>query len=321
MESDAALSLKRRTVLTAVGAGIAGGRIATGAEATSTESRYVLRQGEDCVPIEPIRGRVSVEQFYEYQLPAERVSDENGAVVGDTAHYASAGTRDLQRSQTSIAFLYRGPEGLSLVVVHGSLGADDSGSVTFRLSGLPEDGEWAVKDDLYRNQETGETADTNYDRWRVDGTEHRIDWTWGSAGTDGGAFRELGEEFSVRIEPAFNGSAALDGRHYEGEITDWEFLSGSVDASERIALDLAEPIRIETGRCDGSERDEDSDESGGESGNADEDDRGEGNGSENGRGEGHEKGRGEGHEKHGEDDKTEEEGDEDDEDDEDERDD
>jgi hypothetical protein len=203
------------------------------------------------VPVQPIRGQESVEAFYDYQLPEKYVSDANGASTGDVAPFASAGTMDFQRTQTSIVFLYHGPERLSLVVVHGSVENPDAGAVTFRMSGLPAAGEWLVKDDLYRNHDTGEVASRNYDRWDVNGTDHRIDWTWGSAGTDGGAFGGLGDDFEVVVDPAFNQAATLYNEHYEGTVTDWEFLSGSTDGPERISLDMDESMRITTGSCEG----------------------------------------------------------------------
>lgn len=240
----------RRTLLATLGAGTTVGLI--GAKATAAQeaaSGYVLVQGDTCVPVRPIRGEETIRSFYDYQLPDRYVSEENGAFVGDTS-YASAGTTDLQRTQTSIAFLYQAPQGLGLVVVHGSVEASDAGSVTFRVSGLPEDGEWLVKDDLYRDPETGELESHNYDRWDVDGTSHRIDWTWGSAGTDGGAFGHLGDDFEVIVDPAFNEAAPLYNEHYEGRVANWEFISSNADGLERISLDMDQPIRIATGSCE-----------------------------------------------------------------------
>ena len=254
----------RRGVLSAVGTTLAAGAVgtaATGADGTDetatrrAASRYLLAQGEECVPVRPIRGRLPVETFYDYQLPEAYVSDDNGGSVGD-AIYGSAGTADLQRPRTSVAFLYRGPTGLSLVVVHGSLDSSAGGSATFRISGLPESGEWVVKDDRYRDPD-GDPAPSNYDRWEIEGTDHRIDWTWGSGGTDGGAFRGLGDDFEVVAEPAFGDAAALAGKHYEGRVTDWEFLSGPETVSERVSLAPDEPIRLTTGECERGSDDED----------------------------------------------------------------
>ncbi|WP_135853671.1 hypothetical protein [Halorussus salinus] len=252
MDGNSSVTTTRRSLLTAVGAGFGFGSLASrGASARRDESGYLLEQAEECVPIRPLRGRLPVKTFYEYHLPDERVTDENGGVGDGSVTYASAGTRDLQRDRTSILLLYRGPKGTSLVVVHGSVGNDDAGAVTFQLYNLPTDGEWVVKDDHYPDPETGDRAGTNYDEWATDGDDHRVDWTWGTSGTDGGAFRGLGDEFDVIVQPAFNEAAALYGDHYEGTITDWEFLSGSASAAERISLELDEPVEIRTGTCDG----------------------------------------------------------------------
>jgi len=244
-------AVSRRALLAALGTGVASGALAAGAAATRRrQSSYVVVQGDRCEPIQPVQGRLPVEEFYDYQLPEKYVSDENGASFGYATRYASAGTVELQRERTSLLLLYSGPRGLSLVVVHDRIDTSAGGSVTFRLRGLPAGGEWAVRDDFYRSPKTGEIADSNFDRWRTDGPEHAIDWTWGGAGTDGGAFRGLRGDFEVVVRPEFNEDAALHGRHYEGEITDWEFLSGSAGVSQRVSLDLDRPIRIRAGGCD-----------------------------------------------------------------------
>lgn len=242
----------RRTVLSMLGAGLTS---IVGAQTVSGQTgddamQYAIQQGETCTAVRPFEGSVPVTELYEYQLPEKYISEENGAVTGSDAPYASAGTQDLQRAHTSIAFLYRGPNGVSLVVVHGKVGADDAGSVTFRITGLPDEGQWIVKDDLYYNPETGRIADTNYDRWHLDGTEHRIDWTWGSAGTDGGVFRGLDDEFTITIDPAFNEAAALYNEYYEGTVTDWQFLTATADGEiERVSLALETPLEITTDGC------------------------------------------------------------------------
>jgi hypothetical protein len=251
----------RRRLLSGIGAGIAAGLVGSGASAQEDQpSSYALVQGDDCVPIQPIEGTEPVRSLYEYRLPERYVSAENGAVAGETGLYASAGTTPLQRARTSVAFLYRGPTGLSLVV-HGRATADDGGSVTFQLSGLPAEGEWLVKDDHYRDPETGELSATNDDRWDVGETEHRIDWTWGSSGTDGGAYGGLAGDFDVSITPAFNEAATLHGEHYEGTVTDWEFLAGS-DGEERIALRMDELIRIVAASCESIEEPDPGDDDG-----------------------------------------------------------
>ncbi|MGQ4556342.1 hypothetical protein [Halobellus sp. GM3] len=252
--------LTRRTVLSAAGAGITAGLVGSnvaGQEETESDERpsdgdtdpeYVLAQGDGCVPVQPLRGEEPVEAFYEFFLPERYASEENGAVVGDGPSYSSGGTAELQRPQTSVAFLYQGPERLSLVFVHGSLDSPDGGSVTFRIAGLPSDGGWLVKDDLYRDPESGELAASNYDNWDIEENPHRIDWTWSDARTDGGAFGDLGDDFEIAVYPAFNEAAALYDEYYEGTLTDWEFLSGA-EGQDRIALDMEGPILLATGRC------------------------------------------------------------------------
>lgn len=240
----------RRTLLSALGTCLPLTTRRVAAQTGPREGgRYSIAQGDQCESISPISGRLPVESYYDYQLPEKYVSDENGASVGSNARYASAGTQELQRPRTSIMFLYDGPKGLSLVIVHGARTASEGGSVTFRLTGLPADGRWVVKDDFYRDPTTGNIAASNFDRWHVNGTEHRIDWTWGSGGTDGGVFRDLGDGFEVVIRPAFNADATLYDDHYEGEIANWEFLSGSVGVSKRIPLGLDQPVRIHSGSC------------------------------------------------------------------------
>jgi hypothetical protein len=242
-------STTRRTALSAIGTGLAAGLLGTTVSGEQQRSSgYVITQGDRCVPVEPVRGEKPVREFYDYQLPEQYTSLSTGGSGGLSEPYSSAGTTALQRPQTSIAFLYQGPERLSLVVVHGSTDSQSGGSVTFRVTGLPTGGKWLVKDDLYRDPETGELASSNYDEWSASGTDHRIDWTWGAGGTDGGAFGGLGDEFDVVVHPAFNEAAALYGQHYEGTVTNWEFLSGA-DGQERISLGMDTALRISTGSC------------------------------------------------------------------------
>ncbi|MFC4549994.1 MULTISPECIES: hypothetical protein [Halorussus] len=246
----------RRAILSAVGAGLAAGATATSAGAERpTANEYVLEQGDRCVPVRAFDGDKPVETFYGYHLPKRYAIAANGAITDlrSDAYYASVGTEAFQRPNTSIAMLYRGPEGLSLVFVHGAVGEKQTGgAVSFEFSGLSADGEWAVKDDLYLNPDTGRPASTNYDRWSTDGTSQRIDWTWGANGTDGGAFRGLGDDVDVTVDPAFNEDAALYGEHYEGDVERWQFLTGSADDPERISLAMDEPIRIRAGSCGSS---------------------------------------------------------------------
>jgi len=140
----------RRRFLTATAAALAGLGLAATTDADDHRS-FALDQDGDCYPVVPLSGDEPVEAFYEWGL-AER-------------SYSSEGTRELQEPETSLLFLYRGPEGLSLVVVHDE--ADDGtpgGKVSLEITGIPGSATWAVKDDLY-------DASTNVDTWVVNGTE------------------------------------------------------------------------------------------------------------------------------------------------------
>ncbi|MFC4548970.1 MULTISPECIES: hypothetical protein [Halorussus] len=231
-----AFELSRRSFLAAT-AGSVGVTLPTARSAEKNEqTNYVLKQGDSCVPVVPLSGDEPVEEFYDYRTPN---TDPK------SFKYASFGTTDLQRENTSIVFLYDGPEGLSLVVVHGKLGADDDGgSVTMGFAGLAG-GEWAVGDDIY-------DADTNYDEFGQTDDGWRVDWTYAGGRTDGGAYRGLGEDFEVTVTPNFNEEANLYGEHYDGTIEDWQLLSGDSSSPERTSLSMSEPVTIRAGTCGSS---------------------------------------------------------------------
>lgn len=250
------IEASRREVLRGAGAfagpAIVGARQRDGGRDEGDGPQYSLEQDGTCVPLIPLSGETPVEDFYDYRLPERYVSEANGASdPGEGPYYSSAGTDSLQRPATSVLFLYDGPEGLSLVVVHGTVTDDDEGgSVTFTVSSVPADAEWVVKDDYYEDPDTGEIANSNYDRWRTGGRAHEIDWTWGGK-TDGGALRDLGDEFELEIDPAFNEDAALYEEHYEGDVEAWQALVGSQTGIDRVSLSMDEPVTVRSGGCDG----------------------------------------------------------------------
>lgn len=242
----------RRTVLRGMGALAGGTTLGTpSAAAVDDGPEYVLVQADTCVPMTPLSGDEPVDALYDYRLPEQYVSEENGASdPGTGPYFSSAGTDSLQATNSSVLFLYDGPDGLSLVVVHGDVADGGSGSATFTLSSVPEGASWVVKDDFYRDPETGEIADMNYDRWATGGDTHEIDWTWGER-TDGGALRGLGDDFELRIEPAFNEDAALYGEYYRGDVEDWQAVVGSRTGLKRVGLRLDEPVTLRSGSCRG----------------------------------------------------------------------
>ncbi len=210
-----------------------------------TDSNFVLEQGDNCVPLAVITSKLPVEKFYDY-----RSSDTD-----PKGWYSSYGPASvLEEAETSIVYLYRGPKGTSLVFMHGKRGSDGGGSVTFHISGLPGDGKWAVTDDQY-------DASTNYDTFQKSNGEWDVDWTWASdpkhgGGADGGAFRGLTSDDTVKITPAFNEAARLYGQHlnrnYAGKVKNWKALAADSNGSGWHSLDMKQPVVIHAGHCTGS---------------------------------------------------------------------
>jgi len=254
---DRRLSLDRRDVLRTIGGAAAVGALATPVgtgRAAADSGGYSAVQGEQCVPMTPLSGDQSVEELYDLRIP-ERFTGDNGATDSESGpYYGSIDTQDLQQEDTTITFLYDGPNGLSLVVVHGAFGDDGGRGVSWTLRGdVLSDGEWVVKDDFYLDPDTEEPAVSNYDRWDVSGSTHTIDWTWGGSGTDGGAFRPLGDGFDLTIDPAYNEDAARwDDGYYDGEVTDWQVLSfpDGRRSPERTSLALDQEVTIRSEACD-----------------------------------------------------------------------
>lgn len=191
---------------------------------------YRLVQGERCIEVTPLQGSETAAEFYDWNA-AETL-------------YSSQATADLQRPDTSQLFLYEAPDGaVSLVIIHGKFGGShDGGSASLTFHGLPEDGTWQTRDDFYDEP-------TNYDVWRS-GEVDAVDWTWDGGRTDGGVYGPLGGHFEIEIEPAFNQDAALYEEYYDGEITEWQVLSGDLDDPDRITIDMDRPIRLEVGPCE-----------------------------------------------------------------------
>lgn len=202
---------------------------------SQSDSQYAVVQGNECVTIDPLGdGSQSVEAFYDYRTPNTEPSSYN---------YSSYGTTHLQKDDTSSLFLYEGPDGISLVLLHDQHDGNSSGgAVTMQFDGLPEDGEWVVEDDSYDGRD---------DEFSHDGTSSRITWVYTDGRNDGAAFRGgLDDDVELTIDPAFNDAA--DFRLYEGSITDWQVLSATENGHERTSLDMTEPIEIRSDGCPSS---------------------------------------------------------------------
>lgn len=220
-------------------AGVAAADVQQQVQQQETNDTYAVVQGEDCTEISPLYGNESVKSFYDYRTPIP----ENPYTNQTGRSYSSKGTLPLQQPDTSNFFLYEDSAGnLSLVFLHGSTdNASDGGSATFTIAGLPEDGNWTVKDDEYE-------GDHNYDAWREADGVHRVDWTWGEGKTDGGAYTGLGENFTVTIDPAFNTDAELYGQQYDGTVRYWSAISNGQDTIDRTSL-TAEQVNITSEGC------------------------------------------------------------------------
>lgn len=218
---------------------IPAGFAAADAPQQETDDTYAVTQGDACAEITPFSGNESAKSFYDYRTPIA----DNPYTNRTGQSFSSKGTVLLQRPNASSVFLYEDRNGtLSLVFLHGAVdNATDGGSATFTVAGLPEDGNWTVKDDEY------EGAD-NYDEWRESDGIHRVDWTWGPNKTDGGVYTGLGDEFEVTVDPAFNSDAALYGDHYNGTVQHWTVLSSERGGVERASL-TDQRLTVESGGC------------------------------------------------------------------------
>lgn len=223
--------------LTVVAAVAVSATVGVGAVAANTsppvDDEYAVIQGDECIPIESLGyGHQTTEEYYDYRAP------HAGA---DASTYSSHGTTHLQEDDTSVIFLHESSNGLSLVMVHDQYNGDsDGGAATFQLTDLPQDGEWVVEDDDYDGSET---------EWDHRGTSSRISWAWSEERTDGAAFNGgLDDDFEINIYPLFNDQAALSGI-YDGEVTDWQALSGPEHNPERTSLNMTQPITITSESC------------------------------------------------------------------------
>ena len=200
---------------------------------------FIVQQGDRCTEITALGdGSQSVEEFYDYRSP---VTDQEGL-------YSSYGTTDIQESQVSQLFVYRGSEGLSLVFLHDQFGDESGGFVaTGDISGLPANGEWAVEDDTYNNRD---------DIFEHENGSSHIEWFSNGNRTDGAAFRGLGsaEYRTITADIQFNEEAdTYPFEEWEGEpeanqIERWIVRSGSGETTE---LDMSQPVEISPGTCSG----------------------------------------------------------------------
>lgn len=184
-------------------------------QATSNRS-FVASQGKTEYEITPLNTGETIEEFY-------------GLWEGPTA--ASQTSTGIERSNTSLLFLWDGPNGLSLAVIHDKPSDGTGGSVKFEFTGLPTDsGEWVVMDDP-------PTTTSDFDG----PTDTEIEWVWAEDFNDGGAFRGgLDEDPNITIDPNFN---------FKGDdrrLTDWQLVTGDAADPDRTSLSMTEPVTIKS---------------------------------------------------------------------------
>lgn len=197
--------------------------MAAGPAAAASGSTFVLEQDGTEIPISPLSyNGQSIEEFYGYQ---------------DEGILASSTSTNLERSDTSLLFFYKGPNGLSLVVIHDKARDGSGGAVTLSFDGLPtNEGQWVVTDD-----------GGDFDNL----TQSTVDWNWFYRPNDGAAWRGgLDDGFEISITPAFNEEANLD-PITSGRITDWQVLSGDANDPERHSLDMSKPVKIRPADSEG----------------------------------------------------------------------
>ena len=207
-----------------------------------TERVYRVKQGSREFEVDLLVGDTPVRELYDLRIPNYYSGDNGATDPGEGPYYESVGLSYLLEESSTVMFLYDGPNGVSLVAVHG--GGNSDGNVTWRVTGVPSTATWLVKDDLYTYSDTGELAQSNNDRWDVRGSEHVIDWTWRNSQTDGGVLGYLDGEFSITIYPAYNEAATLYGELYEGDVASWQMLTGGWDSLTRVSLNLTDPVTV-----------------------------------------------------------------------------
>ena len=184
----------------------------------------------ECFSLEPLSYRdQSVVDFYGYEPDASKENSQQ-----------STTPTELEKPDTSRLFLYEGPEGLSLVMIHGSGQTDRGGAVSFRIEGVPDGVEWVVRDDDY------DGAD---DEFAVGDGTASADWAWGvGSRNDGGALGYLPDEFRLRIDPRFDEDAELD-PYDKGGVKRWEVLSGDASDPDVRQVPMDRPLVIAVGEC------------------------------------------------------------------------
>jgi len=108
--------------------------------------------------------------------------------------------------------------------------------------GLPDEGEWVVRDD---------PTNLSVEVWnRTTAEGEAVDWAWRDRWTDGRAFQGgLDDEFSIEIEASFNDDAELDPLG-SGNVSQWRAVTVDGDTLQTIELDPDQLVTVRSGRCE-----------------------------------------------------------------------
>ncbi|MBX0304578.1 DUF7282 domain-containing protein [Haloarcula salinisoli] len=216
-----------------------------GNQTAAGNQSFVAIQGDECTPISSFSDNQSAVEYYDYRLPAEFSGNPYANATGSA--FGSEGTIDLQEPNGSVVFLYTDTtdDSTYLVFVNGQEANNEStgGAATFEITGLPEDGNWTVRDDDYNDT-------TSVDNWNVTDTTTTVDWIWSDAATDGGVYSDIDNDTNVTVEPAFNEDAELFGQNGNGTVDSWQVLSNESDNVSRTDLELNESLQIAGGTCE-----------------------------------------------------------------------
>ncbi len=244
-ENSPAIDRRRFIQATIASTAVLGGVSSADALQSDSSSQFAIKQDGKCIPLEPISmSGLPVEQFYDYRTPETDPSSYK---------YASYGTESLQRKNTSLLFLYKGPKGLSLVMIHDKVDSGNGGAASFRITSLPVKGKFIIKDDHYDSSTNLDTWDYSVNRnWNGKKSANAVvHWTWQDGRADGGVYRGLGNDFEFTIHPQFNKKALLsdEGGEYQGNVKKWEVLSGNPNNPTRTKLKMNEPVTITSKGC------------------------------------------------------------------------
>jgi len=248
-------------------------------ESTAENTSYRIVQGDQEVAVEPIEGNVPVEEFYDYRYPYQSRDNPSWG-----RSFSSEGTSQYQQDDTSILMLYEGPNGVSLVAIHDKYyenpeNGTQGSSVSWQLTGLPDDGEWAVidddydwrnesveKDDIHRLAADHRAGAAGNDGEPPEGVDAQLSWVWTTGRSDGMAYRGLGgDDVSITIDPAFNEDSyhrygddrrpdedpddPEEGEQYNGSIEDWQVITATDDGNDfrRVWFDsLEQEVTVES---------------------------------------------------------------------------